>query len=122
MGVLSRYILTPGKEHWTTIKSILRYLCGTKDYAICYQGKLGGDSGKLDVHGFVNVDWDRDIDRRRSISGYVFNMFGTGEISWMSKGEAVIALSTAEVEYMLDTHGSKEVVCLQRLCSGNGFD
>jgi hypothetical protein len=34
VGVLSRYISTPGKEHSTTVKRIFKYLCGTKDYAI----------------------------------------------------------------------------------------
>jgi hypothetical protein len=52
---------TPGKEHWTIFKRVFRYLCGTKDYAICYQGKPRGDS-ELNVHGFVDVDWDRDMD------------------------------------------------------------
>jgi hypothetical protein len=63
VGVLRRYMLTHGKEHWTIVKRVFRYLCGTKDYAICYQGKIGGDSGKLDVHGFVNAGWAGDLDR-----------------------------------------------------------
>jgi hypothetical protein len=121
VGVLRRYMSTPGKEHWTTVKRVFRYLCGTKDYAICYQGKPGGDSGKLDVHGFVDADWAGDLDRRRSTNGYVFKMF-SGAISWMSKRQVVIALSTTEVEYMAATHGSKEVVWLQRLCSGIRFE
>jgi hypothetical protein len=50
----------------------------------------------------------------------VFNLFG-GEISWMSKRQYVVALSTTKVEYMEATHASKEVVWLQRLCSGIGF-
>jgi hypothetical protein len=54
-------------------------------------------------------------------TGYVFKMFG-GAISWMSKRQVVIALSTTEVEYMAATHGSKEAVWLQRLCSGIGFE
>ena len=60
---------------------------------------------------FVDADWARDIDRRKSISGYVFNLFG-GEISWMSKREAVVALSTREAEYIATTHASKEAVWL----------
>jgi hypothetical protein len=48
-------------------------------------------------------------------------MFG-GEINWMSKRQVVIALSTTEVEYMEATHGSKEAIWLQRLCSGIGFE
>jgi hypothetical protein len=67
-----------------------------KDYVICYQGKPRGDSGKLDVHGFVDIDWAGDLDRQRLTIGYVFKMFG-GEISWMSKRHVVIALSTKKI-------------------------
>jgi hypothetical protein len=63
VGVLRKYMSTPRKEHWKIVKRLFRYLCGTKDYAICYQGRLGGDSGKLDVHGFVDTDWAGDLDR-----------------------------------------------------------
>jgi hypothetical protein len=48
-------------------------------------------------------------------------MFG-GAISWMSKRQAIVAFSTTEVDYMEATHGSKEAVWLQRLCSGIGFE
>jgi hypothetical protein len=57
-----------------------------------------------------------DLDRRRSTSGYVFNLFG-GAISWMRKRKVVVELSTTEVEYMVATYESKEEVWLQRLCS-----
>ena len=65
-------------------------------------------------------DWDGDMDHRISTCGYVFNLFG-GVISQMSKKQAVVALSTTKVEYMVATHASKEVVWLQRLCSEIGF-
>jgi hypothetical protein len=39
VGVFRRYMSTPGKEHWTTINRVFKYLCGTKYYSICYQGK-----------------------------------------------------------------------------------
>jgi phosphoribosyl-AMP cyclohydrolase len=61
-----------------------------------------------------------DLYHRRSTSGYVFNLFG-GAISWMSKRQGVVALSTTKVEYMETTHASKELVWLQRLCSGIGL-
>ena len=44
-----------------------------------------------------------------------------GEISWMSKRQVVVALSTTKVEYMEATHARKEAVSLQRLCSGIGL-
>jgi phosphoribosyl-AMP cyclohydrolase len=60
------------------------------------------------------------MDHKISTSGYVFNLFG-GEISWMSKRQVVVALSTIEDEYMEATHASKEAIWLQRFCSGIGL-
>ena len=62
----------------------------------------------------------KDPDQRRSTSGYVFNLFG-GVVSWMSKKQSVVALSTTEEKYVAATHASKEVVWLQRLCSSMGL-
>ena len=92
MGVLRRYMSKLGKEHWTYVKRVFKYLRGTTDHPICYQGRARLDK-VLDVHGFVDVDWDGDLDHRISTSGYVFNLFG-GAISWMSKKRDVVALST----------------------------
>jgi hypothetical protein len=83
VGVLSRYMSKPVKEHWTSIKRVFRYLCGTARYGLCYEGRSIFDK-VVDIHGFVDVDWAGDLDRRRSTSGYVFNLFG-GKISWMRK-------------------------------------
>jgi phosphoribosyl-AMP cyclohydrolase len=74
----------------------------------------------VDIHGFVDVGWAGDLDRRRSTSGYVFNLFG-GAISWMSKRQVVVALSTTKAEYVVATHASKEAIWLQRSCSGTGL-
>ena len=55
MVFLSRYISKLGNEHWTVIKMVFKYLCGTTDHAICYQGKAGPDR-VLDIHWFVDAD------------------------------------------------------------------
>eukprot|EP00253_Pinus_taeda_P013026 PITA_13026 len=115
VGVLSRFMLKPGKEHQKIVKQVFRYLHGTSDYGLCYQGRPGLDR-VLDICGLLDVDWARDLDQRISTSGYVFNLFG-GAVSWMSKKQSVVALSTIEAEYMAATHASKEEVWLQRLCS-----
>ena len=101
------------------MKQVFRYLCGTSDYGLCYQGRPGLDR-VLDIHGFVDADWVGDLDQRRSTSGYVFNLFG-GAMSWMSKKQSVVALSTTEAEYMVTTNASKEAVWLQRLYSSMGL-
>eukprot|EP00253_Pinus_taeda_P003373 PITA_03373 len=119
VGVLSRFMSKPGKEHWTTIKRVFRYLRGTSDYGLCYQGRPGLDR-VLDIHGFVDAEWTEDLDRRRSTSGYVFNLFG-GAVSWMNKKQSIVALSTTEAEYMAATHAGKEAIWLQRLWSSMGL-
>eukprot|EP00253_Pinus_taeda_P023460 PITA_23460 len=70
VGVLSKFMSNPGKEHWTTVKWVFRYLRGTSDYGLCYQGRLGLDK-VLDIRGFVDADWARDRDQRRSTNGCV---------------------------------------------------
>eukprot|EP00253_Pinus_taeda_P011958 PITA_11958 len=76
VGVLSKFMSKPGKEHWRAVKRVFRYLCGTSDYGLCYQGRPGLDK-VLDIHDFVDVDWVGDLDQRISTSGYVFNLFGS---------------------------------------------
>lgn len=56
VGVLSRFMSKPGKEHWTSVKRVFRYLRRTSDYGLCYQGRLGLDR-VLDIHGFADADW-----------------------------------------------------------------
>jgi len=53
--VLRRFISKPGKEHWTRVKRIFRYLHGTSDYGLCYQGRPGLDR-VLDMRGFVDAN------------------------------------------------------------------
>ena len=74
----------------------------------------------FEIHGFVDSYWAGDLDRRRSTSGYVFNLFG-GAICWMRKRQAIVALSTTDAEYMATTHASKEAMWLQILCLGIGL-
>jgi hypothetical protein len=83
VGVLRRYMSKLGKEHWTKIKRVFKYVRGTTSYGLFYQGRLGLDR-VVDIHGFVDAEWAEDLDHRRSTSGYVFNLFG-GAITWMSK-------------------------------------
>ena len=108
VGVLSRFMSNLGKENWIAMKRVFRDFCGTSDYGLCYQGRPGLER-MLDIRGFIDVDWAGDLDQRRSTSGYVFSLFG-GAVSWMSKRQSVVVLSTTEVEYIAATHASKEAV------------
>jgi len=60
------------------------------------------------------------LDHKRYTSRHAFNLI-RGEISWMSKRQSIMALSTKEVEYMAATHASKEAIWLQKLYSSIGL-
>ena len=55
LGVLSRFMSKPGKENWTTMNQVFRYLHGTSENVMCYQGRLGLDK-VLDIRVFVYAD------------------------------------------------------------------
>ena len=67
IGVLSRFMSKPRKEHQKIVKRVFRYFCGTSDYRMCYQGRPRLDK-VLYIHGFVDADWVGDLDHRRSRS------------------------------------------------------
>jgi hypothetical protein len=56
VGVLSRYMSKLENDHWTTVKVVFKYLCGTASYGFSYQGRSGLDK-VLDIHGFLDADW-----------------------------------------------------------------
>ena len=62
----------------------------------------------------MNSDFTKDLDKRKSTTGYVFTLVG-GARSWASKLHTVVVLSTTEVEYMAATQGCKETILTQRL-------
>ncbi|KAH9754149.1 Integrase catalytic domain-containing protein [Citrus sinensis] len=89
VGAVSRYMVNPGGEHWIAVKMILRYIRGTSDVALCYGGS------EFTVRDYVDSDFTGDLDKRKSTTGYVFTLAGAA-VSWVSKLQTVVALSTTE--------------------------
>lgn len=106
VGVVSRFLANPGKAHWEAVKWILRYLRGTSKYSLCF-----GD-GKPILEGYTDSDMAGDLDKRKSTSGYLFTFAG-GAVSWQSKLQKCIALSTTEAEYIAATEASKELLWMK---------
>jgi hypothetical protein len=65
----------------------------------------------------VDADWGSDINNRKSMSGYVFKLTG-GAISWSSKKQGCVALSSTKAEYVAGAHATKEAIWLGRLFVG----
>ena len=108
VSVVSRYLSCPGKVHWEAVKWILRYLKGTANARL----EFGRSEAKLT--GYVDSDFMGDLDKRRSLTAYVFTLGGCA-ISWKANLQSTIALSTTEAEYMAVTEGVKEVIWLKGL-------
>ena len=85
------------------VKWILRYLRGTTNKALCF----GGSNIALKVYVDANMAGDRE--NMRSTTGDVFTVGGI-DISWVSKLQSVVALSTMEAEYVAATEASKEMI------------
>lgn len=109
VNTLSRYNREPKIEHWTAVKRVLRYLQGTKDYKLTYTKE-----GNQEITGYCDADWASDIRDRKSCTGYVF-MFQGGAISWCSRKQQTVALSTSEAEYMAMASAAQEALWLQQL-------
>jgi hypothetical protein len=94
---------------------MFRYLNGTRELALVYHGE------KFDkLVGFSDADWAGDPNTRRSVSGYCY-IFCGATISWASKKQPTIALSSTEAEYMAMTHAGKEAIFLQNLYGDVGI-
>eukprot|EP00253_Pinus_taeda_P021956 PITA_21956 len=108
VGVVSRFMVNPSEEHWRAVKWVFRYLRGTSDHCIIFNGSEGS------ACGYVDADYAGDLDKRRSTKGYGFTLAG-GAISWMLKLQETIALSTTEAEYIVASDASKEAIWLKGL-------
>lgn len=104
------------QAHWVAAKRVLRYLKGTLNYGILYNS-----SRDKPLVGYVDADWGNCPDDRRSYTGYAF-MLASGVISWESRKQRTVALSSTEAEYMGITDAVKEAVYLRRFLKELGFD
>ena len=91
--VVSRYAANPDDSCWTAVKRIFRYLRGTMQLKLTYRGPM------QPLTGYSDSDYAGDPATRCSTLGYVFNL-GSAAISWSSKRQPTVVLSTCEAEYM----------------------
>jgi hypothetical protein len=107
VGVVSRFLANPGKEHWNAVKWILRYLRGTSKMSLCF------GSREPELIGYTDADMAGDIDSRKSTSGFLITFSG-GAVSWQSKLQKCVALSTTEAEFIATTEACKEMLWMKQ--------
>ena len=98
----SRFLSNFNESRWHAVKTIFKYLIGTSNFGIMYSS--GGNEPHL--IGFSDADYARDIETRRSISGYAF-FVANGVVTWSSQRQKLVTLSTTEAEYVTAAAASK---------------
>eukprot|EP00253_Pinus_taeda_P015738 PITA_15738 len=104
VNTMSQFMCEPRKVHWVAVKHILRYLQGTVDYGLDYRQ---GDGVRL--AGYTDSDWAGCASDRKSTSGCCFRL-GSAVVSWFSRKQQSVALSSAEAEYMATSLASCEAI------------
>jgi hypothetical protein len=108
VGHVARFQAAPKESHVLAVKRIFRYLKGTKEFGLWYpKGK------DLSFIAYIDADWAGCIDDRRSISGAMFYL-GECLVSWISKKQSSISLSTAETEYIATTTCCTQVLWMKQ--------
>lgn len=100
VGSLAMFASKPGKAHFNESKHLLRYIKGTKSMRLV----LGGSS--LELRGFIDASY-ADNWNAKSTEGYIFYL-GKYPVTWASKKQKIVALSTTEAEYIATTESIKE--------------
>ena len=107
VGTVSRFLSNPGREHWNAIKWILRYLRGTVNMMLCFS------DDKPTVVGYSDLDMAGDIDSKKSTSSYMIKFEG-GAVTWQSRLQRCVALSTTEAEFISITEACKELLWVKK--------
>jgi hypothetical protein len=108
-GVVSRYLQAPQRSHMKAAKHIMRYLKGTSQWGIlCKHGE------RTELRGFYDVDYGGDKDDCMSTNGCTF-FLGTTPVSWSSKKQDEVAMSSSESKYVAMAEATKEGIWIQNL-------
>jgi hypothetical protein len=125
---LASHMQSPTRQHLQDAKRVLRYLAGTKDVGLLFGGRNEGkpcDSRghggiAIDVCAYADADWANNTGDRKSITGWVAKLNGDA-VSWSSKKQRTVALSTCEAELYAEAAAIQEVLWLRGLLKELGL-
>jgi hypothetical protein len=115
VNIVSRYLGNPNQTHLNAAKRILKYIRGTTKLGLTYDGKSISDKSELiSIQGYADADWAGDLDNRKSTTGYII-LIGKCVVSWLSKKQSTVSLSSAEAEYMAISAATQEILWIRQL-------
>ena len=115
VGMISRFMHLPQVPHMEAVMRILRYLKGTSSRGVFFQ-----KNDHLDLMAYIDADWAGDRDSRKSTSRY-FTLVGGNLVTWRSKKQKVVALSSAEAEFRSIAKAITKILWLKKLLSALNF-
>lgn len=113
----SRFQSSYNDTHFQHAKRILRYVKGTIDLKLRYKKYENAEP----LIGYADADWGNDKNDRKSISGYVFKVFGN-TVSWSSKKQPTVSQSSTEAEYVALAYAMNEGLWLRILLKELNID
>ena len=96
VNTLSQYLVQPRRVHQIAAKHVMRYLKGTIDFGLYYDG-----NHDYRLYGYTGADWAGSISDRKITSGRCFCL-GSVMSSWFSRKQSIVFLRTTKVEYIAD--------------------
>jgi hypothetical protein len=112
---MAQFSSNPSQDHMDRVKHIGRYLVGTKDYTLTYNG-----AGRAGLIHYTDSDWGSDPIKRRSTTGF-FGTLAGGAIHWTSRMQKTVAQSSTEAEYMALSDCGRQAAWLRSLFSELGI-
>src|SRR5882757_1368220 len=112
---MSQFSANPSQEHLDKALYIMRYLAGTQNYSIVYDGEKSEG-----LQAFTDSDWAADLIKRRSTTGY-FVTLASSVVCWQSRLQKTVALSSTEAEYMALSDTCRQISWIQSLFGELGF-
>ncbi|CAL5326432.1 unnamed protein product [Camellia sinensis] len=109
VSLISRYMAKPTELHLLAAKRILRYLKGTTGLGVFYK-----NGWCEDLVGYADSEYTRDLEDRKSTSGYLF-ILGSGAIAWSSRKQPIVTLSTTETEFVAAAACASQAVWMKRI-------
>ena len=117
VGVLCQYMHKPGIEHWRAAQRVLRYLQGSRELCLTFTRSSNGDT----LMGYCDASFGDNVDDGKSTTGAFFTLAGAA-ITWMSRKQDTVALSTVEAEYTAMSEACKDGVWLRGLLKEIGIE
>ena len=111
VNLIAQFSGNPSIPHLEAVKHVLHYLKGTQEFSLVL-GRQG--RGAVDIVGWTDSDWAGDVDLRRSVGGFVSDV-ARGCVSWSSKKQVSVGISSVEAEYVASANATKEAVWLRTL-------